>query len=303
VDGVIADDASVPADRDEVIPCDDRAFGLPQRHQDLHHPRLERFAAFAALELPRCRRHLQGADPERRNPGEMDGISRRQGFPLSQCPVLGQTFPNTQNIRVSSGIHQDAIVSAWARRRDASSIPWGMVGAGHRRRVEKEHSMNRFITLALAAGALAAGFATDASALKFKPMHLPHAAPMAQRAAAKALAGTWLAVYDGGTHNCFVQWHKDGTSVQNADFPSVEGNVIMGDWAAVDKHTASVNLTAWSYDDSGGLTGLLVKTETVTLGLHDTSYSGDFEVTFYDLEGNIVFQHSGTLTATRVSVE
>jgi len=65
----------------------------------------------------------------------------------------------------------------------------------------------------------------------------------------------------------------------------------------VDGCTASANLTAWNSDDSGNLTGWVTKTESDTLS--GNSYSGTF--TFYDLDGNILFQHDGTLTATRVS--
>ncbi len=35
-------------------------------------------------------------------------------------------------------------------------------------------------------------------------------------------------------------------------------------------------------------------------GVHNT-FTGTFEVTYYDLNGNIVFQHDGTLTGTRIA--
>jgi len=55
----------------------------------------------------------------------------------------------------------------------------------------------------------------------------------------------------------------------------------------------------WSFDPKGNnLTGYFTKTETDTVS--GNAYSGDFEVTFYDLGGNILFQHQGTLAATPV---
>lgn len=165
--------------------------------------------------------------------------------------------------------------------------------------------MKRLVVSISAALLLAAGTISAEAAAKHYQAHSispvglaalhSHAAPGAK----KGIVGTWLATYDGGTRNVFAQWHKDGTTVQNADFPSIEGNMILGDWKKVDGHTVSVSLIAWNYDDSGNLTGWLTKTETDSLS--DDAYTGTFEVTFYDLDGNIVFQHDGTLSAVRAT--
>jgi len=165
--------------------------------------------------------------------------------------------------------------------------------------------MKRLLVSISAALLLAAGTISVQAAAKHYQAHSisplgllalhSHATPSTK----KDLVGTWLATYDGGTRNVFAQWHKDGTTVQNADFPSIEGNIILGDWKKVDGHTVSVSLIAWNYDESGNLTGWLTKTETDTLS--GDAYSGTFEVTFYDLDGNIVFQHDGTLSAVRAT--
>ncbi|HEX3653581.1 MAG TPA: hypothetical protein VHU18_12235 [Rhizomicrobium sp.] len=146
--------------------------------------------------------------------------------------------------------------------------------------------------------AQAAGQLRHYQAHSISPLGLLSLRSHATPSVGKDIVGTWLATYDGGTRNVFAQWHKDGTTVQNADFPSIEGNIILGDWKKISGHTVSVSLIAWNYDDSGNLTGWLTKTETDQLS--GDSYSGNFEVTFYDLSGNIIFQHDGTLTATRV---
>jgi hypothetical protein len=159
--------------------------------------------------------------------------------------------------------------------------------------------MKRILTLALAA--TLAAFGAQASAIKFKPGHLPPAKPMEQRAAGKAFAGTWLATYDGGAHQSFMQWRPDGTASQNTDLPTANGNVMMGDWSAVDNKTASAYLISWNYDDTGTLTGYFVKKETAKV--KGASYSGTFEITFYDLAGNLLFDHSGAVTAVRLTEE
>ena len=115
-----------------------------------------------------------------------------------------------------------------------------------------------------------------------------------------SIVGTWLASYDGGFRKALLQWHKDGTGSQLLNFAAKTGNALMGDWKMVDDQTVSAFLIGWSYDDNGDtLTGYFTKVETLVL-THD-GYSGHFHVTFYDLQGNVIFDHEGTLTATRVS--
>lgn len=124
---------------------------------------------------------------------------------------------------------------------------------------------------------------------------LPAAAP-----GKSAIVGTWLTSYDNGVHSAFTQWHKDGTTSQIVDqVPKTGTNVQLGDWTANKDGSLSQFLIGWSYDDKGkALSGYFTKTETDTVS--GDSYSGAFEVTFYDLAGNILFQHDGTLTATRI---
>ena len=127
---------------------------------------------------------------------------------------------------------------------------------------------------------------------------LPHHAAASPKA--KGIVGTWLTSYDGGVHSAFTQWHKDGTSSQIVDqVPKTGTNVQLGDWTANKDGSLSHFLIGWSYDDKGKtLSGYFTKSETDTVS--GDSYSGSFTVTFYDLAGNILFQHDGTLTASRV---
>ncbi|MBV8798193.1 MAG: hypothetical protein JO208_00050 [Alphaproteobacteria bacterium] len=156
--------------------------------------------------------------------------------------------------------------------------------------------MTHISILASAAGALAlSAFAAQAATVTL-PQHGP--AMTAGMSGNKGIAGTWLTTYDG-QRNTFTQWRKDGTASQIIDFAPKTGNAQLGDWKVNGDGTVSLYLIGWSFDDKGNaLTGYFTKTETDTVS--GNSYSGNFEVTFYDLGGNIVFQHDGTLTATRV---
>jgi hypothetical protein len=151
--------------------------------------------------------------------------------------------------------------------------------------------------LASAVCALALGGVSAQAAMVKLPSHSasPVTAP-----GAKGIVGTWLTAYNGGVHSAFTQWHKDRTTAQIVDqVPKTGVNIQLGDWKSSDDGSYSLYLIGWTYDDKGqNLTGTFTKTETDTLS--GDSYSGTFEVTFYDLSGNILFQQDGTLTATRV---
>ncbi|MBV9571357.1 MAG: hypothetical protein JO056_08960 [Alphaproteobacteria bacterium] len=149
--------------------------------------------------------------------------------------------------------------------------------------------------LASAVCALAlSGAATHAGIVK-----LPHnvGAPKAQ-----GIVGTWLASYNGGERNAIAQWQAGGTSSQLVDFASRTGNALLGDWKKNDDGSFSVFLTGWTFNNKGNkLTGYFTKAETETLS--GDTYSGMLHVTFYDLDGNIVFQADGTVSATRISAQ
>ena len=113
------------------------------------------------------------------------------------------------------------------------------------------------------------------------------------------IVGTWLASYDGGVHTGYLQWQKGGTVQDMMDFAAKTGNVQFGDWSTDGRGTYTATLTGMTFDTKGNTrTGIYVKTEDDVLS--GDSYSGTFEVTYYDLDGNILFQHDGNLTAARV---
>jgi hypothetical protein len=176
----------------------------------------------------------------------------------------------------------------------------GIARAGVPPGVTKEHLM-RYVLMFASALCAAALSSVSAQSLTFKPAG--HSGPPVYTgSAAKAVVGTWIATYDGGVHSAVAQWQKGGTSSQIVDFSAKTGNALLGDWTAVDDQNVSVFLTGWTYDDKGvNLTGYFNKSETDTVSKN--GYNGNFEVTFYDLAGNVVFDHSGTLTAVRISAQ
>ncbi len=59
----------------------------------------------------------------------------------------------------------------------------------------------------------------------------------------------------------------------------------------------------WTFDTSGVLTGHIEETQTNTVSTDGETYAGTFDQKFYDLSGNFLFEATGTLTATRLTVQ
>jgi hypothetical protein len=122
----------------------------------------------------------------------------------------------------------------------------------------------------------------------------------AAQAGSKDIVGTWLATYDGGVHVGYIQWQKGGTVLNEMDFAPKIGNILIGDWKANDDGSLGFTVFGWTYDDKGkARNGYFTKSETDTVS--GSTYSGSFHVLYYDLDGNVVFDHTGGVTAMRMS--
>ena len=58
----------------------------------------------------------------------------------------------------------------------------------------------------------------------------------------------------------------------------------------------------WVFDENANLAGSIVVTQTVTMDAGGSSYHGSFDFKLYDLSQNVVFETTGTISATRVKV-
>ena len=95
VDCIFADHPAVPTAVDEFVTSDDRAAGARERHQDLHHARLQRFAMPGIAHLTGCRLDPQSAEDERKFVGKHDSSRDRQSVVF--------VFPHALEIYRESG--------------------------------------------------------------------------------------------------------------------------------------------------------------------------------------------------------
>jgi hypothetical protein len=173
--------------------------------------------------------------------------------------------------------------------------------------------MNRTIILAAAAAATAlssvsayAGCADPRTPGVFRqvpPISLPAGTNRPHSGdAAKNIVGTWLATYtvEGNAFGqAYIQWHSDGTEWENINLPLSGGNICMGSWTKVDARHVARNHFGWLYTN-GELSGYFNETETNAVSKNGT-YSGTNEQKGYDLNGNLLFDVTGTSSAVLIA--
>jgi hypothetical protein len=120
--------------------------------------------------------------------------------------------------------------------------------------------------------------------------------------AADNIVGTWLVTYtvEGSPFGqAYIQWHSDGTEWENINLPLSGGNICMGSWQAVGSKHVARNHWGWLYTD-GDLSGYFNETETNKVARNGT-YAGTNEQKGYDLNGNLLFDVTGTSSAVQIA--
>lgn len=120
--------------------------------------------------------------------------------------------------------------------------------------------------------------------------------------AGNRIVGTWLATYtvEGNAFGqAYIQWHSDGTEWENINLPISGGNICVGSWMTMDAKHVARNHWGWLYT-KGQLTGYFNETETDAVARNGT-YSGTNEQKGYDLNGNLVFDVTGTSSAVYIA--
>jgi hypothetical protein len=121
--------------------------------------------------------------------------------------------------------------------------------------------------------------------------------------AADDIVGTWHVTYtvEGSPFaEAFIQWHNDGTEWENANVPTLGGNICMGSWKPVDRRHVSRNHIGWLFEN-GFVSGYFTETETDEVAGDGNSYHGVNDQKIYDLNGKLQAEVTGTASATRIS--
>lgn len=132
-------------------------------------------------------------------------------------------------------------------------------------------------------------------------------APTSGPGADPSIVGMWHVFLASGGQpfdEGYEQWHSDGTEIFNDIAPPQAANgsgaVCLGVYEKSGPGTYKLNHIGWIFDANGNLAGTAVITETTTMDAGGESYHGTFDFKLYDLSQNLVFEATGTISATRV---
>jgi hypothetical protein len=194
---------------------------------------------------------------------------------------------------------------------DARENAAPMVGTATR----KDFAMKLSLTLVAAASALVlSGLSAQAGCADPRqpagqqvklPAQLLQAMAQKQPARADAggnVVGTWLVTYivEGNPFGqAYIQWHDDGTEWENINLPISGGNICMGSWKKVDSKHVYRDHWGWLYTN-GDVSGYFNETETDQVS-HGGTYTGTNEQIGYDLNGNQLFDVTGTSSAVKIT--
>jgi hypothetical protein len=171
--------------------------------------------------------------------------------------------------------------------------------------------MYRSILLSAAAFVLVAGTVSAEAACgvplaaQTTQIKLPPLKP-ATRPSGDSIVGFWqVSLIVGGqvVLHTMKTWHSDGTEFDNADLPPTAGNVCEGAWVSTGRRTVHNVHLGWTFDASSNPSGMFVETEDDKVARDGNSYTGPFDQKFYDVNGQLVNEISGSISATRVTAE
>jgi hypothetical protein len=122
------------------------------------------------------------------------------------------------------------------------------------------------------------------------------------------IVGLWHTVYTTSDNQPFIEslkvWHRDGTEFENAYLPPAGGNVCMGVWRETEAGTVKLHHVGLMFDPTTGkLAGTFTNDETDTLGVRGIHYKGTFTFRQYDTTGKLEVTITGTILATRITVD
>lgn len=144
--------------------------------------------------------------------------------------------------------------------------------------------------------------------LPFVAQSVEGAAQADQRKApdnSSAIVGLWYVNYASGgapLYESFDQWHSDGTELENPNLAPATGPLCVGVWKQVGTRIFRLHHVGWNFDMNGNSLGSFTLDETNTVGRNGLTYTGTFDLKFYDVDGSLIDEVMGTQRATRITV-
>jgi hypothetical protein len=160
------------------------------------------------------------------------------------------------------------------------------------RRPENERQTNmKALNIALATGLLALGsFSTHAPADKPDKVH--------------PIVGLWdvyyTSDYAGPLFHTHDQWHSDGLEFEVNSVAN--GAMCQGTWVRTSERSVKRNHVGFVFDSSGALVGPFQELQQDNVSRDGKTYNGTYDTKYYDTNGNLLQEDTGTVQATRITV-
>jgi hypothetical protein len=138
------------------------------------------------------------------------------------------------------------------------------------------------------------------NAIKLPPNFFNHDGGKAPGTA--SIVGMWKVDYTAGgnpVYSGLEQWHSDGLEFEFADIPTITGDVCMGVWSR-NGRKVSLYHTGWTFDANGNPNGTMQLTHEDKVAKDSQSFSGTFDLKFFDSEGNLLQEIVGDDNGTRI---
>jgi hypothetical protein len=132
----------------------------------------------------------------------------------------------------------------------------------------------------------------------------------------RSIVGLWHTVYTATgappTAAPFLEslktWHGDGTEFENAVLPPIGGNVCVGVWKEVGERKVKLHHTGLMFTPDADptknvLSATFTVDETDEVAEDGKTYKGSFTFAVFDLNGKKLQTVTGTIAATRISVD
>lgn len=118
------------------------------------------------------------------------------------------------------------------------------------------------------------------------------------------IVGLWHVLHTDSNGNLFLEsfdtWHSDGTELELGNLPPAAGPICVGEWTQPGNSVKLLTHVVWLYDLNNNYQGTLNMTQTNRVKGGGNTYTGTFDAKFYDPNGNLVNEVTGTTAAERL---